>query len=96
MSENSKEYGEILKGIAKEAGSSLESTAKHAGTKREAKEARRRKLASLLNSSLNRNQESSHNAQEHNEEMNNHRSHAMQNAARGFVNALSGSTRRTK
>ena len=64
----------------------------NANSKREAKEAKRRTLANLLNSSLKRNQNLFRMGQEHSDDMNDFQSQAVQQVARGFVDALQGST----
>jgi hypothetical protein len=66
----------------------------YATSKKEAKEAKRRTLANLLNSALKRNQHLFHAGQEYSDDMNDYQSQALQQVARGFVNALQGSTQR--
>lgn len=60
----------------------------------EGKEAKRRTLAKLLKQSMNRNMGLFQDQQNYNDEMNNFQSQAMQQVARGFVDALQGSTGR--
>jgi hypothetical protein len=70
----------------------FESAAGRANSKVEAKEAKRRTLSNLLNSALKRNQGLFRVGQEHSNDMNDFQSQALQQVARGFVNALQGST----
>lgn len=65
-----------------------------ATSKQEAKEAKRRTLANLMNSAMKRNQGLFKVGQEYGDEMNDFQSQAMQQVARGFVDALHGSTAR--
>lgn len=88
------DWAEILKGVSEGAGSSMQGAAQYATTKAEAKEAKRRTLSNLLNQSLKRNRGLFRAGQEHQDEMNEYQTHALQQVARGFVDALSGSTGR--
>jgi len=89
---NSENWADIISGGAKGAGSAMEGATALAQSKKEAKEAKRRTLANLLNQSMNRNQKMFRVGQEYGDEMNDFQSHAMQEVARGFVEALHGST----
>ena len=73
----------------------MQGAAQYANTKEEAKEAKRRTLSNLLNQSMKRNRGLFRTGQEHQDEMNDFQSQALQQVARGFVDALSGSTRRS-
>ena len=68
--------------------------AANASSKREAKEAKRRTLANLFNSALKRNRNLFNMGQEHVDDLNDFQSQAIQQVARGFVDALQGSTGR--
>jgi hypothetical protein len=72
------DWAEILKGGAQGASSALQGAAQYANTKEEAREAKRRTLAN----------------QDYQDEMNDFQSQALQQVARGFVDALQGSTGR--
>jgi hypothetical protein len=76
------------------AASGLQGMSANANSKREAKEAKRRTLSNLLNSSLKRNTNLFRSGQENMDDMNDFQSQAMQQVARGFVEALQGSTGR--
>lgn len=82
----------IIQGASQGAGSALQSVAANANSKKEAKEAKRRTLANLLNTALRRDRALFRMGQEHSDEMNDYQSQAMQQVARGFVEALQGST----
>jgi hypothetical protein len=61
---------------------------------KEAKEAKRRTLANLMNQAMRQNAGLFRTGQEYGDEMNDFQSQALQQIARGFVNALQGSTGR--
>lgn len=90
---SSKDWAQIISGAGQGAGAAMQGAASYATSKSEAKEAKRRTLANLLNSALKRNQALFRVGQEHADEMNDFQSQAMQQVARGFVDALHGSTR---
>jgi hypothetical protein len=87
-----KDWASIISGAGEGAGAAMQSAASYANSKQEAKEAKRRTLANLLNSALKRNQALFRAGHEHSDEMNDYQSQALQQVARGFVNALQGST----
>lgn len=99
MTENGSSYGtakdwsQIISGAGQGAGSAMQGATANATNKMEAKEAKRRTLANLLNQSLKRKQALFRLGQEHGDEMNDFQSQALQQAARGFVESLQGSTR---
>lgn len=63
-------------------------------SKRDANEARRRTLSNLMNQAMRQNAGLFKVGQEYGDEMNDFQSQALQQIARGFVNALQGSTGR--
>ena len=83
-------YGDYAKAgsTAISEGSKIYSNAKSA------KEQKRRNLARIMQSAMNRNQDLSNADQEYQNEMSDFQSQAMQQVARGFVSALQGSSRR--
>lgn len=91
---DAKSWMPIISGATQGATSAMEGAAKYAQSKREAKEAKRRTLANLMNKSLKQNQDMYRVGQEYNDEMNEYQAQSLQQMARGFVNALQGSTGR--
>lgn len=90
---NAEGWSNIISGAGQGAGAAMQGASAYATNKREAKEAKRRTLANLLNSALKRNQGLFRTGQEHADDMNDYQSQALQQVARGFVEALQGSTR---
>lgn len=86
------DWATIISGAGQGAGSAMQGAAAYATSKREAQEAKRRTLANLLNQAMKRNQSLFRAGQEHGDEMNDFQAQAMQKVARGFVEALQGST----
>lgn len=86
------DWSQIISGAGQGAGTAMQGATANATSKREAKEAKRRTLSNLLNQALKRNQGLFRVGQEHSDEMNDFQSQAMQQVARGFVDALQGST----
>lgn len=86
------DWSTIISGAGQGAGSAIQGAAAYANSKAEAKEAKRRTLANLLNQALKRNQGLHRVGQEHADEMNDFQTQAMQQVARGFVDAMQGST----
>jgi hypothetical protein len=86
-------WAQILSSAGQGASSAMQGATNNATNKLEAKEAKRRTLSNLLNQALKRNQGLFRIGQEHSDEMNDFQSQAMQQMARGFVDALNGSTR---
>lgn len=87
------DWSQIISGAGQGASSAMQGASGYATNKREAKEAKRRTLANLLNNASRRNQGLFRAGQEHEDDMNDFQSQAMQQVARGFVDALQGSTR---
>ena len=88
------DWSRIIQGAGEGAGSAMQGAAQFANSKSEAKEAKRRTLANLLNQSMKRNRGLFRKGQEHGDEMNDYQSQALQQIARGFVESLQGSTGR--
>lgn len=88
------DYAKILSGAAEGTSGALKGAAQFANTELEAKEAKRRTLAKLLQEAMKRNRALFKTSQEYNEDLNDTRSNSMQHVARGFVDALHGSTGR--
>ena len=86
------DWANIISGAGQGATQAMQGATAYATSKKEAKEAKRRTLANLLNNSLKRNQGLFRAGQEHADDMNDFQSQAMQQVARGFVEALQGST----
>ena len=86
------DWAGIISGAGQGANSAMQGASSYATSKREAKEAKRRTLANLLSSSMRRNQGLFRAGQEHSDEMNDFQTQAMQRVARGFAEALQGST----
>ena len=86
------DWASIISGAGQGAGSAIQGAAAYANSKEEAREAKRKTLANLLNNALKRNQGLFRVGQEHSDEMNDFQTQAMQQMARGFVDALQGST----
>lgn len=87
-------WADILKGVSEGAGSAMQGAAALATSKEEAKEAKRRTLSNLLNNALKRKQGLFRVGQEYSDDLNDFQSQALQQVARGFVDALHGSTNR--
>jgi hypothetical protein len=86
------DWAQIISGAGQGAGAAMHGAAGYANSKAEAKEAKRRTLANLLNNALKRNQGLFRVGQEHSDEMKDYQSQAMQQMARGFVEAMQGTT----
>lgn len=89
-------WADIIKGGAQGATSAMAGASAYANSKEEAKEAKRRTLSNLLSQALKRNRNLFRVGQEYSDEMNDFQSQALQNVARGFVDALQGATSRRK
>ena len=89
---NAQDWSQIISGAGQGAGSAMQGASAYATSKREAKEAKRRTLANLLNFALKRDKNLFRMGQEHADEMNEYQSNALQQVAKGFVDALKGST----
>ncbi len=89
---SAKDWASIISGAGQGASSAMQGTAAYASSKAEAKEAKRRTLANLMSQAMKRNQGLFRVGQEHADDMNDFQSQAVQQVARGFVDALQGST----
>lgn len=88
------DWSQIFSGAAEGTGSAMQGASAYAQNKKEAREAKRRTLANLINHAMRRNQGLFKTGQEYGGEMTDTQSQAMQQIARGFVEALQGSTKR--
>lgn len=88
------DWSSIISSAAQGASAGMQGSAQAATSKKEAKESRRRTLANILTQALKRRQGLFKVGQEYSDELNDYQTQAMQQAARGFVNALQGSTGR--
>ena len=88
------DWSQIIQGAGAGAGSAMQGAAQFANTKQEAKEAKRRTLANLMNNAMKRNRALFRTGQDYQDEMNDFQSQALQQVARGFVDSLQGSTGR--
>jgi hypothetical protein len=86
------DWSQIISSAGQGAGNAMQGSNAYANSKQEAKEAKRRTLANLLNNAMKRNQNLFRMGQEHQDDMNDFQSQAMQQMARGFVDSLQGST----
>jgi hypothetical protein len=89
---SAQDWSSIISGGGQGASSAMQGATAYANSKKEAKEAKRRTLANLMNQAMKRNQGLFRLGQEHSDDMNDFQSQAMQQVARGFVEALQGST----
>jgi hypothetical protein len=85
-----KDWTQIIAGVGQGAGSAIQGTYKSGQSKKEAKEAKKRTLANLLNSAMRRNQALFRAGQEYGDETSDYRAKSLQNVARGFVDSLHG------
>ncbi len=88
------DWATVISGIGKGAGTAMQGNVAAANSKKEAKEAKRRTLANLMNSAMKRNAGLFRIGQENQDEMNDFQSQALQQIARGFVESLHGATGR--
>jgi hypothetical protein len=86
------DWSQIISAAGQGAGQGMQGATANATSKKEAKEAKRRTLANLLSQAMKRNQGLFRMGQEHQDDMNDFQSQAVQQVARGFVDALQGST----
>jgi len=89
---SAEDWSRIISGAGQGAGAAMQGASANASSKQEAKEAKRRTLANLMSQAMKRNQGLFRVGQEHADDMNDFQSQAMQQVARGFVDALQGST----
>ena len=90
------DWSSIIQGLGQGASAAMggASAPGFKASKKEAIEAKRRLLANLLSQSLNRNQKIANAEQTAQASLQDEKSSGLQNTARGFVHALSGSSRR--
>jgi hypothetical protein len=86
------DWASIISGAGQGASSAMQGAASYANSKKEAKEAKRRTLANLMSQAMKRNTGLFRAGQEHQDDLNDYQSQAIQQVARGFVDALQGST----
>jgi len=86
------DWANIFSGAGQGASSAMQGASSMANSKSEAKEAKRRTLSNLMSQALKRNQGLFRMGQEHAGEMSDFQSQALQQVARGFVEALQGSS----
>lgn len=84
----------IIHGVGKGASNVLGSQTSNVRSRADAREARRRTQARLLNAALRRQQNQFQNANEFQNELGDQKNSIMQDVARGFVHSLQGVTRR--
>ena len=89
---SAKDWAQIIRAGGEGASAGMQSAANNASSKKEAKEAKRRTLANMMSQAMKRNQGLFRVGQEHADDMNDFQSQAIQQVARGFVDALQGST----
>jgi hypothetical protein len=82
------DWSTILSGAAKGYSTSQEGLSKYANTKQEAKEAKRRTFANMLNQSQKRRQGLYRLGQEQQSDLSDTQAQAIQQMARGFIDAL--------
>lgn len=87
---SSADYAQIISNLGQGASAALQANAAGQGSRKEAKEAKRRTYANLLNQALKRNQGLFRAGQEHSDEMSDYQSQALQQIARGFVESMQG------
>lgn len=87
-------WADVISGIGQGVGSSMKGNADMIKTKEDAREQKRRTLADILNRSMRRDLSLYQSGQNYTDETNDTQSQVMQQIARGFVDALRGSTRR--
>ncbi len=87
-----KDWANIISGVGQGVNTAMQSNAGLANSKREAKQTKRKTLANLLSQAMKRKQDFSRVGQEYSDEMNDHQAQSLQQIARGFVDALQGST----
>jgi len=98
MSESSwgkpEDWSKVITGVGEGASSAIQGSADSKTAKRLAKETKRRTLAKLFSERAKRKQGLFKRGQEHDEEMGDIKSEALQNTARGLVESLKGTTKR--
>lgn len=89
---SSADWAQIISGAGQGASSAMQGMSSSANSRMEAKEAKRRTMANLLSQAMKRNRGLYRVGQKHADDMNDFQSQAIQQMARGFVDALQGST----
>lgn len=84
------EWATIIGGAGQGAGSALQGNAQFANSRQEAKEAKRRTLANLMNNALKRQRGLFRAGQEYQDELSDFQNQGLQQVARSFVEALQG------
>lgn len=87
---SAEDWSRIISGAGQGASNAMQGASAYANSRKEAREAKRRTLANLMNQSMRRNQNLFKTGQEHADDMNDYQSQAMQQIARGFVESLKG------
>ena len=90
------DWAEVIKGSGQAASNILGSMSQSISTKREAKESKRRVLAKLMSSAVNRRLKLLRSGQEHENEIGDMKQKQLQDVARGFTQSFGGSTGRKK
>lgn len=91
---SSGDWSTIISGVGQGAGEALGGMSGKANSAAEAKEAKRRMLAKLMQNAMKRNAALFQTGQDYSESNNDFQNQALQQIARGFSGALQGSTRR--
>lgn len=86
---NAAGWAAIIQGIGQGASTGLDAKAHAANSKLSAKEKKRRTLATMLSNAIKKKSELHDSKESHGSEMAGTKAQSLQNAARGFVNALS-------
>lgn len=81
-------WSKIISSASNAASSAMQGQSAMANSKREAKQAKKRTVANLLNSALSRNQNLFRLGQEHEDDINDYQTQALRRVARGFVGSL--------
>jgi hypothetical protein len=88
-----KDWTTILAGVGEGAQSATKGNAAHKQNKEDARQAKRRTLANLMNQAMRRNAALSRAGRENSDDLSDYKSQALQQVARGFVESMKGSTR---
>lgn len=86
------DWAQIISSAGQGISGAMQSNAGLANSKREAKQTKKRTLANMLSQAMRRNQGLNRVGQEYSDEMSDHQAQSLQQIARGFVDALQGST----
>jgi hypothetical protein len=85
---NAEPWTALISGIGQGANTAFQSAAGYANSKEEAKEAKRRTLADLLNKAMRRKHALTRAGVEYGDEAADYKAQSLQQAAQGFINAL--------